>query len=147
MKRKSYTVQLNDVSEVYGQIFINTPEAIPDQVLIDMFDQTMYLRESIHAVYMDNSLMMRYHECIGIGNHDSVIFDIPQIFRTMIMQSLPSVILVHNHPSGTPKLSAADIHQAQKLKELCKLFGYRLLDFMAITPDLQRVSAKNKNLI
>ena len=44
-----------------------------------------------------------------------------------------AVLLYHNHPSGDPTPSKADITQTAKLKEACSLMDIFLLDHIVIS--------------
>jgi DNA repair protein RadC len=44
-----------------------------------------------------------------------------EVFADAIEDRAHSIILVHNHPSGTNKPSNADIHVTKKLKEVSEL--------------------------
>ena len=43
-----------------------------------------------------------------------------------------SLILLHNHPSGDPQPSTADISSTKKLNKACELIGISLLDHIII---------------
>ena len=46
-----------------------------------------------------------------------------------------AIILFHNHPSGNPLPSKADITETEKLKKACDLFEISLLDHIIIAED------------
>lgn len=43
-----------------------------------------------------------------------------------------SIILCHNHPSGSEKPSQADINMTENLKDACKLMDIPLLDHIIV---------------
>ncbi|MBK1879463.1 RadC family protein [Pelagicoccus mobilis] len=51
-----------------------------------------------------------------------------EVFREAIRQGASAVICVHNHPSGDPAPSAADIKVTRQLRESAKIIGIDLLD-------------------
>ena len=51
-----------------------------------------------------------------------------EVFREAVRNSAASVILAHNHPSGDPTPSKADIDITRRLVEAGKILGIRVLD-------------------
>lgn len=51
-----------------------------------------------------------------------------EVFREAIRQGASAVICVHNHPSGDPAPSSADIKVTRQLRESAKILGIDLLD-------------------
>lgn len=72
---------------------------------------------------------------IGQGGIDACIVDIKLIAKACIESLSSSVILVHNHPSGSLKPSNADIQMTNKAKEALKLFDIVVLDHVIVTED------------
>ena len=74
-------------------------------------------------------------EKMSSGSLDSTIIDSRAIIRKAIDKKASSVILVHNHPSGTALPSNADITQTQSLSKALKICGLSLLDHVVIAKD------------
>ena len=55
-----------------------------------------------------------------------------EVFREAIRSGASSLICVHNHPSGDPSPSAADIRVTRQLKEASKIIGVHLLDHVIV---------------
>jgi len=55
-----------------------------------------------------------------------------EVFREAIRESATAVICAHNHPSGDPAPSAADIHLTRQLREAAKAVDIDLLDHVVI---------------
>jgi len=52
------------------------------------------------------------------------------------MASASAVIIIHNHPSGDPSPSSADIRVTRQIKEAGEIIGIALLDHIIIgTPE------------
>lgn len=49
-----------------------------------------------------------------------------------IKLEIPKIIIVHNHPSGNPEPSRADLEFTKKLYEAAYLMGIQLLDHIII---------------
>ena len=71
-------------------------------------------------------------ELITKGVLDASLIDAREIFKSAIRNSASRVILVHNHPSGSPLPSEADIEVTKKLINAGDLLGIKVLDHIII---------------
>ena len=55
-----------------------------------------------------------------------------EVFREAIKLSATAIIAVHNHPSGDPSPSRADIQVTRQLREASKVIGIDLLDHVVV---------------
>jgi len=55
-----------------------------------------------------------------------------EVFREALRVSASAVVVSHNHPSGDPQPSAADISVTRQLKESARILGIDLLDHVII---------------
>jgi DNA repair protein RadC len=55
-----------------------------------------------------------------------------EAFRPLIMQAASAFICFHNHPSGDPAPSRADIQVTRQLRESAKIIGIDFLDHIII---------------
>ena len=55
-----------------------------------------------------------------------------EVFREAIKEAASAVVCVHNHPSGDPAPSAADIRVTRQLREAAKIVEIDLLDHVII---------------
>ena len=49
-----------------------------------------------------------------------------------VKSEAPKIILLHNHPSGDPTPSKADIEVTRRIKEAANILGIELLDHIII---------------
>jgi DNA repair protein RadC len=68
---------------------------------------------------------------VGLLNHSLV--HPREVFADAITDRAASVILVHNHPSGTMEPSTQDIAITRQLAEAGQILGLRVLDHLIIT--------------
>lgn len=66
------------------------------------------------------------------GNSTSTVLDTKGILKQAIMNEATGIILVHNHPSGNPQPSKADISETEKMKNACEAFQISLMDHIII---------------
>lgn len=69
---------------------------------------------------------------ISTGGVSGTVADLKLIFKTAIDNLASSLILCHNHPSGTLKPSEADVQLTKKCKESGKLLDIVVLDHVII---------------
>lgn len=55
-----------------------------------------------------------------------------EIVRRALLLCAPSIIIVHNHPSGECSPSAEDVKMTQRIREACSLVGIQLVDHIII---------------
>lgn len=55
-----------------------------------------------------------------------------EVFKAAILRSASSVICVHNHPSGDPSPSSADVKVTRQLREAGNILDIQLLDHVII---------------
>jgi DNA repair protein RadC len=71
-------------------------------------------------------------ERISTGGVTGTVVDSKMVFKAAIEALAPSIILIHNHPSGNLKPSQADIDLTRKLKEAGKVLDIKVLDHVIV---------------
>ena len=69
------------------------------------------------------------------GGGRSTVIDVRQVVRLALDRSASGIILVHNHPSGNPHPSEADITQTDSLHKASGACGLELLDHVVVCDD------------
>lgn len=72
---------------------------------------------------------------ISIGTLDSNLVHPREVFKEAIQSLASSIILVHNHPSGNPEPSDADIEITKRITETGSIIGIDILDHIIIARD------------
>lgn len=88
--------------------------------------------EELHVLYLRNNHSIIKVEQINIGCIASCSFDDMRALKNALLLNAPCMIIVHNHPSGSPTPSPSDDKLTSSLKEKCDLLGIRLLDHVII---------------
>lgn len=68
---------------------------------------------------------------IGLLNHSLV--HPREVFRGAIMDNAASIIVCHNHPSGSLEASSQDLAITAQLKEAGSIIGIQLVDHVIVT--------------
>ena len=58
--------------------------------------------------------------------------ELGEVFREAFKHNADAIIVAHNHPSGGPKPSKADLHLTSTLKSAAQLLGIKLLDHLIL---------------
>ena len=83
---------------------------------------------------------------VYVGNVNSSIVRASEVFRPAVRDNAPSIIIVHNHPSGDPTPSPEDAAITRDLVAAGKLLGIELLDHVVIGSGGRYVSLNEKKL-
>ncbi|PHJ36926.1 hypothetical protein P378_19405 [Desulforamulus profundi] len=121
---------------------IRCPEDVCALVMEDLRDRD---REYFQALLLNTKNQVLARETISIGTLNSSMVHPRELFKIAIRRSAASVILVHNHPSGTPR-QAEDISLTKRLVEAGEIIGIDVLDHIVIG-DNRFTSLKSKGLI
>ena len=71
-------------------------------------------------------------EVVSIGTQSYAIADPVEILRGAVLVHAAKIIIIHNHPLGSPEPSAADIKGAKSLKEKSAVLNIELRDAIII---------------
>ena len=69
---------------------------------------------------------------IATGGSDSACVAVSALFQEALKRHAVQMIVLHNHPSGDPNPSTADIQLTERLAEGAKLLGLQLSDHIVI---------------
>ena len=72
---------------------------------------------------------------VTTGGGNNTVIDVRQIVRMALDRYASSVILVHNHPSGNPTPSRADISRTDAVRKAVRSVGVELLDHIVVSDD------------
>lgn len=67
---------------------------------------------------------------VSIGGISAVSVDVRVILKEAIKALATSVVLVHNHPSGTPRPSPEDDRLTQQVNQVARIMNIRFMDHL-----------------
>ncbi len=111
------------------RIIISTPQDAANLVTGEMgtLDQ-----EHLRVILLNTrNEVLSTHE-IYVGNVNSSVVRPAEIFRPAVRNNAPSLIVVHNHPSGNPAPSDDDIAITKDLVAAGKVLGIEVLDHLIV---------------
>lgn len=103
-------------------------------------------REKLILSMFDSKCTLLGDEVISIGTVNASLISPREIFKQALMHQAVHIILLHNHPSGSPKPSLQDKLVTRRIQECGELLGVGLSDHIIIG-DNQYFSFKEKNLL
>ncbi len=89
-------------------------------------------REQFRILFLDRSNGLIADEVQQVGTVDHTPVYPREVVRRALELSATAIILVHNHPSGDPKPSRADIDMTQTLADIAKPLGIELHDHIIV---------------
>ena len=66
------------------------------------------------------------------GTVNSAAVRVAEVLKPAVLENAPSIIVVHNHPSGDPTPSGPDIMITRQIKQAAELMDIELLDHIVI---------------
>ena len=119
----------NDVFKIMKDKFINTN------------------KEYFYVIYLNSKSNIIDIKLLFIGNVNSCIIDVSEIFKNAYLLSATSFICVHNHPTGDVKPSKNDDINTIKIIKIGKLQNILLRDHLIIGKDKYYSYYENNNLV
>ena len=89
--------------------------------------------EEFWIIYLNNSNKIIEQLQLSKGGITGTLVDVRITLRKALEVGATSIILAHNHPSGTLKPSEADTQLTQKLKTAAQSLDIKVLDHLIVT--------------
>ena len=152
-KTTAYTERVEGVGEAFACLLIASAElgkriaagkkkdAVVDLSNPELVADTFKIRmkslkhEEFHILHLNAKLQMAGYEKISSGGLSSACADPSKVFLSPIKKGSRAIIVAHNHPSGDPNPSQADIASTNQLRAAGKILGIELLDHIIIAGD------------
>ncbi len=130
-------------SEVVQRPVLSSWQTLIDYLAIDMAHLTV---ERVRVLYLDtkNRLIDDHH--VGDGSIDEAAIHPREVIRRAMDIGASALILVHNHPSGNPEPSRADIQVTRRIAEAGRLLGIVVHDHVIVGRE-GHVSLRAKGLL
>ena len=89
--------------------------------------------EEFWVIYLNNANKIQFKKRMSKGGITGTLVDTRLVFKRALELTATSIILCHNHPSGTLKPSIADINLTKKIKKGGEILDIKILDHIIIT--------------
>ena len=111
------------------QPIIDSPEKAVEQ-LTDIRDKK---QEHFVVMTLDGANRLIAKRIVTIGTLNASLVHPREVFADAITDRAASIIVAHNHPSGSLETSQDDINLTDRLKEAGKLIGIELIDSLIVS--------------
>lgn len=92
-----------------------------------------YRHEVFAVLFLNRANKINHFQIISQGGITGTVADPRIILRRALEEDAVSLILCHNHPSGSLKPSRADEELTGKIKEAAKYFDIKVLDHLIVS--------------
>lgn len=132
-------LQIVAIGELGRRFYKRTGVAATIRTAREVFEYAANMRElpkeHLRGIYLNSQYRVIHDETISVGTLNSSIIHPREVFRPALECNAAAVILVHNHPSGDPVPSAADIEVTRQLVAAGKMLGVNLIDHVIVTQE------------
>lgn len=146
-QQRDYTQQANTKApeiEIYYKTSVKTDKRPKISSPSDVFtivsqlgemSRNMEYTELFYAIYTNVVQDVLAVHKISEGTTRNALVDVKFIMQGAIMTNADSLILCHNHPSGSTRPSTEDRKITEKIKNAAALFDVRVTDSVIISTD------------
>lgn len=108
---------------------INSPRDVYNLLGADMRYQE---QEHLRVLLVSTKSEVVGDHSIYKGTVNSASVRVAEVLKPAVLENAPSIIVVHNHPSGDPTPSGPDIMITRQIKQAAELLDIELLDHIVI---------------
>lgn len=127
----------------YRKIQIKGPKDVANLLMNDLrFEK----REIVKVLIINNKNIVLKILDVAVGSGNFASLNIRYILSEAVKMNAPKIILVHNHPSGDPTPTQADISVTLRLKEAAEILKVELVDHIVIG-NMRYKSILSQNII
>jgi DNA repair protein RadC len=102
-------------------------------------------QEQLWVMILDTKHHVQRQAQVYVGNVNTAMIRIAEVFREAIKDNAAAVIVAHNHPSGDPTPSSDDIQVTREIVRAGELLDIKVLDHLIIGGN-RHVSLKEQGL-
>lgn len=130
-----YSITLSRKKLDIPEANLSSPKAVHDFAQKHVLKKKDSWRESCHLLTVDKGNNVKGIFLMSLGTEHSTTVDPGLAARVAVMDGATAVVLVHNHPGASPKPSASDIRETQRLRTTLSAVGVSLTDLVIISDD------------
>jgi DNA repair protein RadC len=128
--KAAFTLAQRLAREAHGEApLVDTPERVAGLL---REDNRLYEVERFQVLLVNTRRRLLRIEKLAHGTLDTLLVHPREVFRVALAANAAAVILVHNHPSGDPTPSEADIRVTRDLIRAGQLLKIEVLDHIIL---------------
>lgn len=116
-------------TDIRGKPILSNWQALTDYLHADMAHEPI---ERVRTLYLDGKNVLIRDEIVAEGSIDRAVIHVREIIRRAIDLHASGMILVHNHPSGDPAPSKADIRLTREVAEAARPLDITVHDHLIV---------------
>ena len=130
--------QVKAALELGRRLLLTAPDSRPqitspaDAASLLMLEMGGLEQENVRTLLLDTKNRVLASPTVYIGNVNSSIIRVSEIFRDAVRENATALIMAHNHPSGDPTPSPEDVQVTRSVVEAGQLLGIEVLDHLVI---------------
>lgn len=117
------------------------------KAILNIFNLNQHTQEHMVMLALDTKNNIAGAFTVHVGTVNSSIVHPRDIFQRALLCNATSIVLAHNHPSGSTAPSPEDVEVTKRLLDAGKIIGIELLDHLIIGDDYAYLSLKEKGYI
>ena len=116
---------------------LDMPTIYRPETVVNLLGEEMsrLVQEQVRVLLLDRKNRVVGQRTIYQGNGYCALVRPAEVFRPAVIEAVPQIVIVHNHPSGDPEPSREDIKLSRDLVEAGQLLAIELLDDVVIGSD------------
>ena len=128
--KSAFTLAQRMAKEMHGESpMLDTPERIADLL---REENRVYEVETFQSVLLNTRRRLIRIDRLSQGTLDTILVHPREVFRGAIAANAAAIVIVHNHPSGDPTPSEADIKATRDLIRAGQLLKIDVLDHVIL---------------
>ena len=125
---------------VYSLVSLGDDVRLDDPRKVVGYLQSLYaenpLQEQFVSILLDRKNHPICRHLVTLGTLTGSLVHPREVFRSAILAGAASIIISHNHPSGDPAPSSADIQATRRLREAGQTLDIEITDHVIVgTPE------------
>jgi DNA repair protein RadC len=109
---------------------LNSPPKIVEY-MTGAFDDAP-LQESFYVICLNRKNRPLCRSRISLGTVSNTLVHPREVFRIAVLATASAIVVIHNHPSGDPSPSSADLMVTRQLRDAAKVMDIQLMDHVII---------------
>jgi DNA repair protein RadC len=145
------SAQVQAALELGRRLLVASPDERPqvsspaDAANLLLPEMGLLENEHLRTLLLDSKHRVLASPTIYIGNVNTSVIRVSELFREAIRLNCPALIVAHNHPSGDPTPSPDDVRVTEQIVQAGKLLDIEVLDHLVIGRQ-RYVSLKERGL-
>ncbi|HMQ52787.1 MAG TPA: DNA repair protein RadC [Anaerolineae bacterium] len=130
--------QLKAALELGRRLLLASPDFRPqitspsDAANLLMLEMGALPQENLRTILLDTKNRVLSSPTVYVGNVNSSIIRVAEVFRDAVRSNATAIIVAHNHPSGDPTPSPEDVQVTRSIVQAGQLLGIDVLDHLVI---------------